>query len=78
VYDGLDPMKLGRYCSEEDPSNAAALANAMKDFWDRKAYWRERGKRGKAAVRDYYSIDKTARAYEEIFRSVGETQCSLR
>ena len=63
----LDHRSLGRYCLEEEPQNAEALANAMKDILDRRVYWKERGERGKAAIQENYSIDKTARAYEEVF-----------
>ena len=63
----LDYQNLGNYCLEEEPQNAKPLANAMKEVWDRRANWKEKGERGKAAVREYYSIDETARAYEEVF-----------
>ena len=62
----LEHRNLGEYCLEEEPSNAESLANAMRNIWDRKAYWKEMGERGKAAVQENYSIDKTARAYEEV------------
>jgi glycosyltransferase involved in cell wall biosynthesis len=63
----LDHSNLGKYCSEEEPRNGEVLANAMKDLVARRAYWKEMGERGRAAVQDRYSIDKTARAYEELF-----------
>ncbi len=70
----LDHRNLGKYCLEEEPQNAEPLANAMKDVWDRRAYWKERGQRGKTAVREYYSIDKTTRAYEEVFSRIRKRQ----
>lgn len=66
----LDHRGLGRYCLEEEPQNTEALANAMKDILDRRVYWKERGERGKAAIHENHSIDKTARAYEEVFLAV--------
>jgi glycosyltransferase involved in cell wall biosynthesis len=63
----LDNHNLGRHCSEENPWNAEPLAKAMLDFYSRKNYWKERGKRGQEAVRDYYRIEDVARAYQDIF-----------
>ncbi len=63
----LDRDDFGKYCGEEAPANTEAIAEAMRDFYDRKDYWRERGEQGGAAVRERYRIEKTVRAYEELF-----------
>jgi glycosyltransferase involved in cell wall biosynthesis len=68
----LDHRNLGEYCLEEEPSNAEALGNAMWNMWNQKAYWKEIGERARAVVQEYYSIDKTARAYEEVFLALGK------
>jgi glycosyltransferase involved in cell wall biosynthesis len=52
---------------EEEPENRELLAKAMRDFCDRREYWKERGERGREAVQNRYHIDKVARAYEEVF-----------
>jgi glycosyltransferase involved in cell wall biosynthesis len=63
----LDYRNLGKYCTEEEPENRELLAKAMRDFCDRREYWKERGERGREAVQNRYHIDKVARAYEEVF-----------
>jgi glycosyltransferase involved in cell wall biosynthesis len=70
----LDYRNLAKYCMEQEPRNADAIANAMKDFIVRKSRWREAGAKGKAAVQEQYAIAKTARAYETLFFSVGESR----
>ena len=68
----LDYRNLGKYCSDENPKNGEALAEAMRDFYDRREYWKERGARGREAVQNRYNIDKVTKSYEEVFSKMLE------
>lgn len=68
----LDHRNLGKYCTEEDPENGVDLAKAMRDFCDRREYWKGRGERGREAVRERYRIQEVAKAYEDIFVGSGQ------
>jgi glycosyltransferase involved in cell wall biosynthesis/SAM-dependent methyltransferase len=63
----LRPDDLWQYGAQENPSNVGQLVEAMTDFYERRAQWRQAGKKGRAKILKSYTLEVTAKRYQELF-----------